>query len=138
MATGDNSIVPLYEPGTRITAAVTAAVTGGKFVRPSGNFQSGPLLSTASDGGNIQVATCGAGLRALGVAGYDGATAGDKIPVICGHDIVVPMTAGAAITAGQEVESDANGNPIPLATGRPNGMAISGAANGATVYIRLF
>lgn len=138
MATGDNSVSPLYEPGSRITAAVTAAVTGGKFVKISGNFQSGPLLSTAADGGNIQVATCTAGVKALGVAGYDGATAGDKIPVICGHDIVVPMTAGAAITAGNEVECDANGNPIPLATGRPCGMAISGAANGATVYVRLY
>jgi hypothetical protein len=119
MALGDNSIVPLYEPGTRITAAVTAAVTGGKFVRPSGNFQSGPLLSTASDGGNVQVATCGAGLRALGVAGYDGPNAGDKIPLICGHDIVVPMTAGAARSRSPPAVRTASPCPAPP-TARPS------------------
>lgn len=142
MATGDNPVIPLYEPGSRITAAITAAVTAGTFVAPSGSFQSGPAFNAATpatDGGNIQVATCGAGLRSLGVAGTDGATSGDKIPVICGHDAVVPMLAGTGgVTAGQEVQSDAAGKPVTFSTGRPNGLAVSTATAGNTVYIRLY
>jgi hypothetical protein len=90
-------------------------------------------------GGNLpQVAQCVAGDRAFGVAGFDGANAGDVIPVINGPGIVVPMNAGAAITAGQEVQSDANGDAIPLAAGKSNGMALSGAGLGTTVYVRLY
>lgn len=147
MATGDNRIAPLYAEGADITAAITAAVSSGTFVRPSGNFQAGPLLDVSTptaplSGGNLaQVATCGAGQRAWGVAETDGAVAGDVIPVYTGPGQVVPMIAGATITAGQEVESDAVGKPIPwagtVATAK-NGLAIAGAANGATVYVRLY
>jgi hypothetical protein len=139
MAKGDNAILPLYEDADNLTAAVTAAVTGGRFVSPSASFQSGPLLNAAApatDGGNIQVAHTGAGLKALGVAAYDGPAVGDKIPVYTGR-FVVPMTAGAAITAGQQVEANASGQPIPLAAGVSNGLAVSTAASGATVYVRL-
>jgi hypothetical protein len=144
MAYGDNPVVPLREPGERPTAAVTAAVTGGRFVKISGNYQGGPLLDLSTPtspltGGNLpQIAQCVAGDKAYGVSGHDGPTAGDVIPVLQGPGMVVPMTAGAAITAGQEVQSDANGNPIPLAAGKSNGMAESGAGNGATVYVRLY
>jgi hypothetical protein len=48
------------------------------------------------------------------------------------------MVAGAAITGGNEVESNASGNPIPLASGRPCGQAVATAGNGATVYVRLY
>jgi Uncharacterized conserved protein (DUF2190) len=147
MALGDNPVIPLYEPGERFSARVTAAVTHGTFVAPSGNFEGGPLLDVSAPtspltGGNLpKVATCGAGAKAIGVAGFDAVADGDVIPVINGPGIVVPMTAGAAITAGQQVESNAAGNPIPwggtIAT-QPNGIAISGAANGATVYVRLY
>jgi predicted RecA/RadA family phage recombinase len=141
MAKGDNAILPLYDDADHITCAVAAgqAVTSGRFVSPSGGFQSGPLLNpaaAATDGGNIQVATTGAGAKALGVAAYDAPNPADKVHVYTGR-FVVPMTAGAAITAGQQVESNATGQPIPLATGVVNGIAVSTAANGATVYVRL-
>jgi hypothetical protein len=140
MAKGDNAILPLYEDADHLTGAVASgqAVNGGRFVVPSGGFQSGPALnagSPASDGGNLQVAQCGAGAKALGVAAYDAPNPGDKVHILTGR-FVVPMVAGGNITAGAEVESDANGKPITLNTGRSNGIAVSTATTGNTVYIR--
>lgn len=139
MAKGDNAILPLFQDADEITCRATGAIVGSRFVVPSGGFESGPALSAASpasDGGNIKVAQAGAGAKALGVAAYDAAADGDKITVYTGR-FVVPMTAGANITAGVEVESDAAGKPITLASGRSNGIAVSTATTGNTVYIRL-
>lgn len=142
MATGDNPITPLLEPGDRFSAAITTAVVAGTFVRPSAGFQGGPPLSinAALTGGNLpQVATCGAGLKASGVAVTDGAMAGDAIGIIgIRSGMIVPMVAGAAITVGAEVESDASGRPVTLAAGRPNGMTLNAAAGaGSTVYVQV-
>lgn len=149
MATGDNAITPLYEPGTRITAAATGAIGAGKFVKIGGNFQGGPLLdltgpTTPLVKGNLpQVSVCGAGQKAFGVSGADASGADEVLPIINGPGIVVPMTAGATITAGNEVMSDASGNPVPWTSAaseanRVLGLAISGAANAAAVYVRLY
>jgi hypothetical protein len=132
-----NECIPYYEPGTRITGHATATVVGKTIADVSGNFQSGPLLSATSEGGNIQVATCAAGVRGIGVFGYDGVS-GDKIPLITGPGIVAPVTAGATITAGQEVEVGSAGKVIPLASGRPVGKALSGASANADCPIRLY
>lgn len=143
MATGDNAVIPLYEPGSRITAAATAAIGAGRFVKISGNLQGGPGLDVSTPtspltGGNLpQVAQCVAGDKAYGVSGWDAAASGDVLPVLNGPGMVVPMVSGAATTAGQEVQSDANGAAIPLAAGKSNGMAISAAAGGV-VYVRLY
>jgi uncharacterized protein DUF2190 len=143
MALGDNVVIPLFEPADDLTAAVTAAVTAGKFVKNSGSLQGGPLLdlsgpTTPLVGGNLmQVAQCVAGDKAVGVSKWDAPAVGDVVGLFTGNQ-VIPMTAGAAITAGVEVQSDANGNPITLAAGRPNGLAVSTAANAATVYIKLY
>jgi hypothetical protein len=143
MALGDNGIIPLYRPGTDLTARATAAIAAGKFVRFSGAFEGGPLLdvstplSPLTGGNNFRVSLCGAAARASGVAAWDTAADGDKV-LIYGPGEVVPMVAGAAITGGDEVESNASGNPIPLASGRPNGQALATAGNGATVYVRLY
>lgn len=142
MALGDHPCEPLFTGGkVGITAKATAAITntdvGGKFVAISGTPDSGPALGTGTDGGNIKVATCGAAARAFGVAAFDAAASGDKIGV---HPpgFIVPMIAGTGgITAGQEVEAEAGGNPITLASGKSNGIAINTAAAGATVYVRL-
>lgn len=141
MAKGDNPILPLYEDADHITGAVASAgsVLGGRFVVPSGGFQSSPLLNAATvatDGGNVQINQAGAGARALGVAAYDAPNPGDKVTIYTGR-FVVPMVAGGSITAGQQVESDAAGKPITLATGVANGLAVSSASSGQTVYIRL-
>lgn len=146
MAKGDNAILPLYDDGDHLTCAVTAAVVGAHFVAVSGDLQSSPILNTATvatTGGNIQVATCGAGARALGVAAYDGPTSGDKIHVYAGPGLVVPVIAGATITAGDEAMSDSTGRAITWVfaasmANHPNGVAVSSATVGNVVYIRLY
>lgn len=147
MATGDNPIIPLFEDADRITAAATAAIGSGRFVKPSGNFQAGPLLditgpTTPLTGGNlIQVAQCVAGDRALGVADRDASGSGEVLGVITGHDIV-PMVSGGATTAGAKVMSDANGAAVPWTSAASEannalGIAVSAAAGGIC-YVKLF
>jgi predicted RecA/RadA family phage recombinase len=143
VATGDNAIVPLHEVGDRITAAAGAAIGAGRFVRISANMQqTSPLLDISTSlspltGGNLPVVSqCTAGQKAFGVAEWDAAAAGDVLGVYCGH-FIVPMVSGAAITAGVEVESDANGAAITLASGKANGIAVNTAVGGV-VYVRLY
>jgi hypothetical protein len=144
MALGDNTVLALFEPADDITAAVTAAVTSGKFVKvAAAGLQGGPLLDISSPtspltkGNLIQVTQCVAGDKAFGVTKWDTAAADDVVGLFTGNQIV-PMIAGAAITAGQEIQSDAAGLPIPLAAGKANGLAVSNAAGAATVYIQLY
>lgn len=143
MAVGDNPVIPLFEDGDRPTAAAASAVTNARFVRWATGFQAGPLLDVSSPtspltGGNLpQAQQCVAGERAAGVAGWDAPNAGDVFPVIAGGGFIVPMLAGGTITAGQEVQSDANGQPITLASGRPNGQALNSTTVGNTVWVQL-
>lgn len=143
MALGDNAIVPLYNPGVQLTARAVAAIAAGKFIRFSGAFEGGPLLdistplSPLTGGNNFRVALCGAAAKASGVSAWDTAADGDKV-LIYGPGEVVPMVAGANITGGDEVESNASGNPIPLASGRACGQALATAASSAVVYVRLY
>lgn len=142
MATGDNPVQPLFEPSNRVTVVATAAVGAGRFVKPSGNFQGGPLLdltgpTTPLVGGNlIQCAQCVAGDKAIGVALYDASGNGEPFPCAMAH-FILPVVAGGAIAAGNEVQSDANGAAIVLAAGKANGIAVSAAAGGV-VYIKMY
>jgi hypothetical protein len=97
------------------------------------------LLPTTYDGGNFQAATCGAGNKPDGVFAYD-AVAGVLLPLKAPGKIV-PVTCGAAVTAGTEVMSDASGKAIPFVvagTNRPAGKAFTSAANNADSYIRVY
>jgi hypothetical protein len=84
MAKGDNAILPLYDDADHITAVVTAAVTGGRFVSPVRRLPvraAAEPAAPATDGGNIQVAhTVRRRPKALGVAALRRPTPGDKIP----------------------------------------------------------
>lgn len=102
-------VTPFHFPGDTITAHATAAVTGGRFVRISGN--------RVDD--NYAVAPAVAGPNVFGVASRDKAT-GDKVMVFTAG--IIEVEAGAALTAGTRVTSDANGAAV----------AATGAA-GATV-----
>lgn len=144
MATGDNAILPLFTPADDLTAAVTAAVGSGKFCKISGDLQASPILSVSAPltGGNLmKVAQCVAGDKAIGVSKWDAATAGDVVGLFAGGQ-VVPMTAGGSITAGNKVMSDANGNPVAWTSAaseanNANGIAVSTATNGNTVWVKL-
>jgi hypothetical protein len=76
--------------------------------------------------------------RAFGVTKWDTAAADDVVGLFTGTQLV-PMLSGAAITAGAEVQSDANGLPITLAAGKANGIAVNTVgAGGVTVWIKLY
>lgn len=132
-----NDVIPFYEPATAITAQVGSAVTGKRFVAVSADRQAGPALNSSSTGGNIVIAPCGAGVKAMGVAARDALT-GDKVKVYV-QNVVVPVTCGAvALTAGVEVQSDATGQAIVLAGGRACGRVIANCAIGADAQIMLY
>lgn len=137
-----NECIPWYEDGDRVTAEATAAVTGKRFVNASANRLSGPMIpgtpqigaSDPVDGGNIRAAHAAAAGAAIGVSSWDAAI-GEKFDVLA--EGILPVTAGAAIAAGQRVEVGANGTAVPLAAGVAVGVAVDGAANGADAQIKL-
>lgn len=71
----------------------------------------------------------------LGLSQFD-AEAGDQVPVdTLGTSIA---TAGAAITAGQDLEIGAAGKLVPLAAGRKVAVALqAAAADGALIEVLL-
>jgi hypothetical protein len=111
-----NAAVPFYTEGYIFTCHVNAAVTGKTFVKVAANAVDGrPAVGPAA-----------AGNPALGVAGYD-APQNAGVTVYRAPS-VMPVTAGAAITAGQQVQADANGKAVPLSTGTALGIALADAA----------
>jgi hypothetical protein len=105
-----NDCIPLFRPGEDLTAECTAGVTGKRIVKISAAPASGPGLANTADGSNIKVAHCaGATDVPIGVSKYDAASGG-KVGVI--REGVVPITSGAAVTAGALIMADANGKAI--------------------------
>lgn len=131
-----NECFPLFE-SSDVTAQTTAAVTGKRFVDISADITSGPGLSSTSEGSNLKVAHATAAAKAFGVAEYDAAS-GAKVGVIGTPGRIVPVTSGAAITAGAEVEVGTAGKAITLASGKSCGKAVT-TASGADVdvYVKL-
>lgn len=113
MSSPVNECAPYYEPGSRITAEAEVPVTGKRFVAISGNKQTTDPAAQSTDGGNIIVSPCGAGLRGLGVAVMD-AAAGAKVPIITSPGTVVPVTAGGSITAGDELQVTTGGKVVTI------------------------
>ena len=98
-----------------ITVAATGAIAANRFITPAG-------------------AQAGADVNTLGVANT-AAVSGDKIPV----DVLGTSTleAGAAVTAGVTVKSDASGRAIAWATsGAKVGIALE-AATAAGQFIEV-
>jgi hypothetical protein len=133
-----NECQSLFEPGEDLTGHCTAPVVGKTFLKVSG-VTPGGLLGGSE---NIRVATAGAGQWAIGVAGHDQILNG-QVPMLNGPGKVVPVTAGAAITAGDKIMSDATGRAVPWVTAASEannmlGVALDSAANGADCPVRLY
>lgn len=111
-----NECIPFKEPGGHVTGTPTAAVTGKRCVVISGDRNAD---------GTYSVAPAGAGVKAFGVAQQD-AGVGVRVTIIRSPGIIIPVTSGAAIAAGQGVEVDATGRVIPLAAGARVGTALTG------------
>ena len=131
-------IEAFYDDGEDLTGYCTAGVTGGQLVAISADQQAGGSsgVSDSIVGGNISVAPCGAGLKALGVAQYD-QTTGNLVGILRGTK-VVPIIAGGAITHGTQVQSDASGHIITLASGVAVGYALADASSAAMAKIALY
>lgn len=140
-----NDCIPWYEDADRLPAEAFTAVTGKRFVIPAAARLSGPMIpataqvgtSDPTDGGNIRVAHAVAGAIALGVSSWDAAV-GEKLTILT--DGVVPVLAGAAITAGNQIQVGANGTAIPwdgTLASRVVGIAVDDTANGADAQIKL-
>lgn len=139
-----NICVPLFKGGEKdLTVRATATVVGKTFAAISADIESGPVITTAVlpttyDGGNLRAATCGAGVKPDGVFAYDQASGG-VVPIIRQQGgAIAPVTAGAAITAGQEVEVGTAGKAIPLASGKVAGRATTTAALNTDCYVELY
>lgn len=117
----------VYEPGADITGHASAAVTGKRFLKISGNRTDG----------NIAVAHADAAGRVAGVSKYDAAS-GQKVGVMRGNSRVVHVLASGAIAAFAEVEVGANGVAVTKAAGIAVGYAVTAAADGADAQISLY
>lgn len=147
-----NESIPFFEDGDDLPCIATVAITGKRLVQISaarqGTISTGGSattpdtgLDTTASGQRFQVAmaggagTAGAGKRVLGVALWDAAI-GQEVTVKRGS--VMLVTCAANITAGQEVEVDANGKVIPLNAGVAVGMALDTTASGGDATILMY
>lgn len=132
-----NDCIPFYKPGADITGHASAAVTGKRFVKISGNRQSGPGLASTAEGGNYQINHATAAGRICGVAAHDAAL-GAKVTIVRGPGMVVPVRAEAAIAAFEEVEVGTNGQAVPKAAGVAVGYAMTAALINTDAEICLY
>lgn len=134
-----NECIPKYEPGADLTGQVTqvGGVVGKRFLAISGDKQGVEAVSDDTSGGNIPVAYPAAGGRTFGVSGYDAAEQ-RKVKIVRGKGKVVPVTCAAALGFDVEVESDANGQAIPLAAGVAVGRTIRSAAINTDALVELY
>jgi hypothetical protein len=128
-----------------VTFKATAAVSGGHFVKPSGNRTGGGVETGLTDfvDNVYQCAHCGAGQVALGVAKYDVAI--NEYGGVYGTPgrIVAVVVGTGGVTAGQKVMSDATGQAVAWATAASEanealGLALTTAAAGELAEVKLF
>jgi hypothetical protein len=143
-----NECIPLKTPALSITARCGAAVTGKRFVKVIGNRTGGgisvaggdPRSVLSTDVENVYVVgPCTvSGEAAVGVAKYDQAINLEVGVYKFGSGHILPVKAGANLTAGQQVQTDATGQAIPLAGGVALGYAMDVATSGLDAEIALY
>lgn len=139
-----NDLIPYRRPGEDVTGYCTAAVTGKRAVQISAAkpaTEKAEGLSTTGGGGAYRVAlpsgagaNGGAAKMIFGVAKYDAAI--NKLVGVV-REGIVPITASAAITAGQSLQIAADGTVIVATTGIVIGYACDDCANGADCEVAL-
>lgn len=122
-----NECIPYYRPGQDVTALTTTAVVGKTFVD----------WTTAWTTNLGSVGTAAAGGKVAGVAAYD-APITSRVAVIRGKGQIVPVTAGAAITAGAEVEVGTGGKVVTKASGVAVGRALNTGVNNQDCIVELY
>ncbi|WP_427017864.1 capsid cement protein [Pseudarthrobacter sp. P1] len=119
-----NTAIPYFAAGP-FTGTPTVDVTGKRFVK----------YATGGKGGAPKIAKATAKLAIAGVAAHD-QTAG--VPVTVETDGVVPVTAGEAIAAGDQIAAGTDGVAMKVTTGDVVvGVAVADAAINTDAPIRL-
>lgn len=119
-----NVALPYFKAGQDVTGSATVALTGKRFVAiAAGGRPGAPAIGAAV-----------AGAKPFGVLGHDVAKDG-HVHVLRGG--IVPVTAGADLTAGTEVEVGADGKAVAKTSGIAVGTVIANAATGADAAIAL-
>ncbi|PAY24654.1 DUF2190 domain-containing protein [Dietzia natronolimnaea] len=124
--TYNNPARDLYNDGSDITCRADAAVTGKTFAAVTG-----PRVDNL-----ITIATAATGARAAGVIKYD-AAADDLVGIARGSGRIITVTAGGAITAGDDVQVGTNGRAVTHTDGLVVGYAVDTATNGTDVPVSL-
>jgi predicted phage tail protein len=120
-----------YCPGQDITTKPTIAIVRERFVKISATHD--PAM-----GENIRIAPCGAGEKAFGVPRHDAAINTLVGVRLIAAGSVMGVMAGAALTFGQQVMSDATGQAIPLTAGNAClGTCVADTAAGSVADIAL-
>lgn len=120
--------VPKFDADPAITCHANAALTGGRFCDVVG----------ATVDGNIRVGKPSAGGKVLGVLARDAAS-GDKVGVFSAPGLIIRVdNTAAAITAGQEVEVDANGLVLTKAAGIAVARALDDAAASTSCLVKTY
>lgn len=112
------SYLPLFRPGDTVTFGVTTAVTAGTPVEVgSADMTVAPAAAASA--------------KVVGVAAHDAAI-GDKVTVEVGK-VIHQLTAAGIVTRGQRLETAGAGKVRTLAAGTAVYIALTSAADGATV-----
>jgi hypothetical protein len=137
-----NECIPYYDEGDELTVHAANALTGKRFARITGR-QAGKRagtginagLDTSGIGGNYLADVPVGAEKCHGVVQYDVA-AGDKVTLL--KQKILPVTCGATVTTGSEVEVDSQGRVVNLAAGKAVGQCLFGNTIGLDADIFVY
>lgn len=119
-----------WSPGTTITVLAGGAITGKRFVKISATPAGTSLSPTV-------VQTSMAAIKGLGVAIADAAS-GAKFTIYNAPGQIIPVSGGASITAGAELELDSAGRVVTYSAGIKVGQALSDGVLDGDVMVKLY